>query len=73
MIDYCISLFKKKQEEKSYRVYVTEMLRGLAKAHGLDISMTYLDMITPPKQEEEKTADEVIYNIRQKLKKGGAK
>lgn len=67
MIQHCISLFKKYQEELSYRFYETELLRGIAKSLGLNVDMTYRDIIEP-KKEETRTASEIISNLKNKLK-----
>lgn len=66
MIQHCISLFKKYQEELSYRFYETELLRGIAKSLGLNVDMTYRDIIEP-KKEETRTASEIVSNIKNRL------
>lgn len=66
VIQHCISLFKKHQEELSYRFYETELLRGIAKSLGLNVDMTYRDIIEP-KKEEKRTASEIVSNIKNRL------
>jgi len=70
VIQHCISLFKKYQEELSYRFYETELLRGIAKSLGLNVNMTYRDILEP-KKEETRTAGEIISNIKKKLNERG--
>lgn len=70
MISNCVSFFKRQNEEKAFRIYTTEMLRGIAKSMGLQIEQRYLDFIEPPK-EETRTAEDVISDIKAKLRKGG--
>lgn len=73
MISNCVSFFKRQSEEKAFRIYTTEMLRGIAKTMGLQIEQRYLDIIEPHQQEETRTADEVISDIKAKIRKGGKK
>ena len=70
MISNCVSFFKRQNEEKAFRIYTTEMLRGIAKSMGLQIEQRYLDFIEPQK-EDTRTADEVITDIKAKIRKGG--
>lgn len=82
MIEYCISLFQKEQEEKLYKNYLAECARitteNTAKLVSLltkddnvkYIGISYSDMITP-KQPETRTSEEVIDAIGKKLQKIG--
>lgn len=70
VIQHCISLFKNHQEEQSYRIYETELLRGIAKSLGLNVDMTYRDILEP-KKEETQSASDIISNIKNKLKERG--
>lgn len=63
MIDHCIAAFKKSQEEKLYRMYVTDALK---EAHKLNIR--YEDLLKPP---EVRTAEEIISNIKGGLERLG--
>lgn len=72
VIDHYISYFHKEQKEKAYKVYVTDVLRTISEntaksVGGSYVKMRYLDMIDPPKQET-RTAEEIIENIRSKLR-----
>lgn len=79
MIDYCVSAFFKRQEEKIYRVYITDALKAICEntanfAGGSVIKSRYYDLIDRPhKQEEEKSdeekAQEIIDRISDGLKK----
>ena len=74
VIEHYISFFHKEQEEKAYRVYVTDTLRLVAEntakmgQGGSYIKARYIEVIEPPK-EEKRSADEVINNIKTKLRK----
>ena len=64
MIENCISLFQKEQEEETYRIYVTELLSCIAQGLGGQINTRYYDLIHP---KEEKSADEIIDHIKKGL------
>lgn len=70
VIEHCISTFNNIQESKIYRMYVSEMLRALARRNGIDISVKYSDLIER-KQEvrEPESSAEVIDRIKTKLEK----
>ena len=61
---YCIARYKREQEEKAYRVYVTDALRltveNTAKfAGGNYIKARYIDVIEP-KKVDNRTGDEIV-------------
>lgn len=76
MIDHCISLFSKRQRENVYKMYVTDALKVIARntsrLGGASITRRFADIIEGmyAKPEEEANADDVIENIRNKLKGG---
>ena len=64
---YCISRYKREQEEKAYRVYITDALRltveNTAKfAGGSYIKARYIDVIEQKKQDN-RTGDEIVADI----------
>ena len=67
----CISLFQKEQEEKATNIYYAECLRILAENTAKIVGGSYikakLQDIIEPKQEDKRTADEIIDGIRKKL------
>lgn len=72
VIDHYISYFNKEQKDKIYKVYVTDVLRSISEntaksVQGSYIKARYLDIIDPPK-EETRTPEEIIENIRNKLR-----
>ena len=72
VIEHYIAFFQKEQEEKTYRNYITDSLKiiseNTAKAHGGSfINVRYADIVAPHK-EETRTADEVIENLRKKMR-----
>ena len=68
----CISLFQKEQEEKAVRIYYAECLRimteNTAKMGGGSYIEAKLQDILDPKPIDNRTADEIIEGIRNKLK-----
>lgn len=81
MIDYCISSFLKRQEEKLYRMYVTDVLKAITEntqnfAGGVTLSKRYIELITREKEPEDAEkegmeANEIVDRITQKLMKLG--
>jgi hypothetical protein len=68
----CISLFQKEQEEKAVKIYYAECLRimteNTAKMGGGSYIQAKLQDILNPKPEDNRTADDIIEGIRNKLK-----
>ena len=68
----CISLFQKEQEEKAARIYYAECLRimteNTAKIGGGSYIEAKLQDILDPKPVDNRTADDIIECIRNKLK-----
>lgn len=81
VIDNYISFLHKEAEEKSYKCYVTDVLKVIAKNTAskegdLVIENKWRELIEPPKKKtdeentkEEKTENEVIEDLRTKLAK----
>ena len=70
--DLCISLFRKEQEEKAVKIYYGECLRimteNTAKFAGGSYIEAKLQDILDPKPIDNRTADDIIKGIRNKLK-----
>ena len=69
MIEHCIVYLKNRKEERAYKVNVTEMVRGLlgvitGKWEELP---RFVDVLNPPEDKEEPTAEEIKARIRKKL------
>ena len=68
----CISLFQKEQEEKAVKIYYAECLRimteNTAKMGGGSYIQAKLQDILDPKPADNRTADDIIEGIRNKLK-----
>ena len=68
----CISLFQKEQEEKAVKIYYAECLRiiteNTAKMGGGSYIEAKLQDILDPKPVDNRTADDIIEGIRNKLK-----
>lgn len=56
------------KDDLGFRIYVTDSLKGLYRAMGGEVSMRYFDLIED-KPVDERTPEEIIDNIRNKLKK----
>ena len=71
--DFCISLFQKEQEEKAERYYIAECLRILtentARAFGGSYMTIKMHDMMNPKPVDERTADDVIGDIKSKIEK----
>ena len=83
-MEHCVSVWKRKQEERGFRVYLTDALKTLTGntaapasfvgGEGLVLSMRYADTLEkqgPKEPAEERTAEEIIEHIRSKLRKKG--
>ena len=76
VIDHCVALFTKRKKQFLYETYVTDALKVIAnnsaRQGGTAITKRFADIIddifgTAPAKEE-KTAEDVIGNIRSKLR-----
>lgn len=75
MVDTCIALFKKEQEEKATKTYIAECLRMITEntakmsaGGGSYISVKLTDILNP-KPTDNRTSEEVISGIRYKIDK----
>ena len=57
-------------EEKLFRSYVSDLLKILVEGKTATVNYRYADLIEQPKQEEEKTADEIAIEV---IKRAGLK
>ena len=73
VIEHYIAFFKKEQEEKAYKCYVTDALRliteNTAKASGGSYLRARYAEIIEPQKEEKRTANEVIIDLKEKLRR----
>lgn len=75
VIEHCMSLFKKRQEEKAYKIYMSDvgfaLVNVVGKAYGAKeniIGRRFIEILEPPKDEkEEETEEQIIARIRKKL------
>lgn len=67
-LKYVRAKIREKSEELSFKVYVTDSLKGIFKSMGGEVNMRYYDVISETKTEE-RTADEIVKGIRDKLNK----
>lgn len=67
VIEHCVSASKAMQKEDEYHEYVTEILRCIAKANGVSISISYRDILESYKDAgEERKPEDVINSIKKK-------
>lgn len=64
VIEHCISSFYKEQEQMTYRVYITDLLRYMS---GNKKAPRFYELIRPDKKPQ-KTAKEVKEKIRGKFR-----
>lgn len=64
---YASFKFLQKQNEKAYRIYVTDSLRIIGENGGRAICERWIDAVTPKKQDT-RTAEEIVADI---VKKAG--
>lgn len=75
VIEHCMSLFKKRQEEKAYKIYMSDvgfaLVNIVGKSFGAKeniIAQRFFEIIEPTKEEkEEETEEQIIARIRKKL------
>ena len=69
LIEHCIVYFKKKKEERDFRINIAEIVRGLLGVitGNWDEIPRYIDTLKPQKEQDEPTAEEVICKIKKKL------
>lgn len=73
VIEHYIAFFQKEQRELAYQVYVTDSLRIIAENTAKQVGGSYLKArfkeIIEPIKEEKRTADEVITDLKDKLRR----
>ena len=67
MVDHCIAVFSKKQEERLFRTYLTDALMAIvnntSKQSVSKIEKRYADIAGYTKPAVEKTGDEIVKDI----------
>ena len=70
VIEHCVSTLNAMRKEDNYRVYVTEVLRGISKSVGCEVKLGYADFLEKSKRRveraEERTAEDIISAIKAK-------
>ena len=75
-MEYCVASFRKKQEERAYKIYVTDILKVIcentanAVNKGNYLTTRFYDIMedmTSRKKKKEETADEIKARIRKKI------
>lgn len=69
VVEHCVSTLNAIRKEDNYRIYLSDVLRTIAKGVGYDIKLGYADFLEKAKkgqEEDERTPDEVINAIKAK-------
>lgn len=73
VIEHCVASFRKKQQIISFATYITDGIKIVAENSaringGSILTERFIDIIRPEKeQKKEKTQDEIIQHLRDKL------
>ena len=86
MIEHCLSEYKRRSEEKLYRVYVTDALKAIAENtthfagldgivdYGTSLSMRWIDALEPQKEEaveeDDRSCTEIVDDIWERIRNG---
>lgn len=85
MIEHCVSEYKRRSEEKLYRVYVTDALKAIAENtthfagldgivdYGTSLSMRWIDALEPQQQEveeDDRSCTEIVDDIWERIRNG---
>ena len=65
VIDHCVAVFKHQDEEKLYRMYITECLYRVTHALHVPMSVRYMD-INNPKPVDNRTPEDIVADITAK-------
>lgn len=65
---YVLAQYRREQEDKAYRIYVTDTLRLISEntassVGGKYITARFADVIAPPKEEDNRTCEEITAEI----------
>lgn len=65
---YVLAQYRREQEDKAYRIYVTDALRLISEntassVGGKYITARFSDVIAPPKEEDNRTCEEITAEI----------
>lgn len=65
VIEHVIAESNKKQEERLYRCYTSDMLKAIAESFGVTVDSRFIDAINN-EPEDEQTGDEIALDIIQR-------
>ena len=65
---YVLAQYRREQEDKAYRIYVTDALRLISEntassVGGKYITARFADVIAPPREEDNRTCEEITAEI----------
>lgn len=72
VVQHCIAFFRKREEEKAFRVYVTDALRAITSNTanmfgGYTIASRYAELVGLIKADE-RSGDEIVADILERLR-----
>lgn len=85
VIEHCLSEYKKRSEEKLYRIYVTDTLKAIAENtthfagldgmvdYGTTMSQRWIDVLEPHEEIEEsddRSCEEQVHDIWERIRNG---
>lgn len=76
MIDHCVSAFSQMQQDKLYRIYLTDALKYISEntmggERRSGMSKRWIDLAEPKVVEETRSAEEIISDFKRRLNGGG--
>lgn len=73
VIEHYIAFFQKEQRERMFKAYITDALRLITENTAKQVGGSYLTAryadIIEPKKEEKRTANEIIVDLKEKLRR----
>lgn len=75
MIDHCVSAFSKKQQEKLYKMYLTDALKVIGENtagvdHRSSMTKRWIDLAEPKMVKETRKPEEIISDFKRRLNGG---
>lgn len=73
-MEHCVSSFLKIQQEKAYKVYVTDCLYSLVNMYAVThkgkepIQRRFVEILEPPKEKPKESAEDIISRMKKKIR-----
>lgn len=66
VIEHVIAEWEKDEEEKTFKIYITDMAKGLVEAWGGEVTLRFADTYKPVEQDT-RTGDEIALEVINKI------